>query len=292
MQVDKNSWIFIDQGLGRESGVKYLRWTMFIFFIVLVLDRVFFGNDSWNIRFCVYFLSWVGFYGYRDMRRRGELTEEGIRSRSSAKTVRYEDINEIAVASSSLSLFEAREADIYISDDSPASEMKVSLNNKELVRLAKSQLNHWVIDGDGIRIKPGAGESRTIRFEYLGRHYTTRHFKVFFYVLFPLIWINEKAELVPFSFIALLVLLLLGNELLKRYDRITVALVDDGVWMKDGQGQERYLPYDDVDKVEKGFIHTKLTAKNGEAIYFPRAWDLLPELLEDFAGLRFGLKDK
>ena len=259
---------------------------MFIFFIVLVLDRVLFSIDSWNIRFCVYFLCWVGFDGYRDLRRRGELTEDGIRSRSSGETVRYDNVNEIVIAATRDSLFEAREAAVYISEDASGPEMIVSLNNAEIVRLAKNRLNRWEINEDGIKISLGAGESRNIRFEYLGRHYTTKHFKLFFYVFFPLIWINNKVELVSFPIIALSVLLIVSNELLKRYDRITVALGDDGVWMKDEQGQERFLSYNDIAQVEKGFLHTRVRTTDGEVLYFPRAWDLLPELVVEFARAR------
>jgi hypothetical protein len=93
-------------------------------------------------------------------------------------------------------------------------------------------------------------------------------------------------EMVSFLCFVLLFLMGCGVERLKYFQKIAVILDDKGIRVNEGKERERFLAYSDVAKVEKGLIHTKVTAKSGELMRFPGAWPLLPELVRKFAGLQ------
>lgn len=72
----------------------------------------------------------------------------------------------------------------------------------------------------------------------------------------------------------------------REYKKMSVTLTENDITVNDEHSAERILPLADVAKVERGFFRTRVTAKNGVVLHFPRACYLLPEMIEEFAGLR------
>ena len=178
---------------------------------------------------------------------------------------------------------------IYTQEDAAKHAMEVSLTGEGLIALADGRLNDWVIDDEAITITRKADEGRKMLFAFLGRHYTHIHFKLFLFVYIPLSSINNMLEVVSFLYFILLFLVGCGVERLKGFQKIAVILDDKGIRVNEGKEWVRFLAYSDVEKVEKGLIHTKVTAKSGELMRFPGAWPLLTELIRKFAGLKKGL---
>ena len=68
------------------------------------------------------------------------------------------------------------------------------------------------------------------------------------------------------------------------YRRVKVSVEGDRVLLKRGKQEENFR-FCDVAGMEKGFFQVKVTAKDGQVFFFPRGCILLPEIIEDFAGL-------
>ncbi|MDT8900829.1 hypothetical protein [Anaeroselena agilis] len=260
-------------------------WTYVVIFVVVVIDGFLFNRDTREVRFCIYYAFYYGFHWYCSFRRRGEIKEESIK-RVSGQEIMRSDVREIVSFPSLWGMPSYFSTQIYTQEDAAEPAMKVSLTGKGLIALADGRLNDWVIDDEAITITRKVGEGRRILLTFLGRHYTHVHLKFGVFALIPLAAINNMLEMVSFLYIILLFFAGCGVERLKDFRKIAVILDDMGIRVNEGEERERFLAYSDIAKVEKGFIHTKVTAKNGELMRFPGAWPLLPELVRKFAGLK------
>jgi hypothetical protein len=165
-------------------------------------------------------------------------------------------------------------------------QVKVHIADREFIKLAKTRLNQWTINGKKLIVVPGeAGQELKISYASLGRYDTYRFASlstlvivVFVMAILLGIKLGWNTEwLLDVCIIYGIVFLILP-----LYRSVKVSVQDDQVLLKRGKKEESFR-FGDVVSMEKGLFQVKVTAKD-EVFFFPRGCIFLPEIIEEFAG--------
>lgn len=167
---------------------------------------------------------------------------------------------------------------------------EMSLNRRELIKLLDTRLNKWFIDYDTYSIEPGNGGMH-IKYAPVGKYAfgssSVLVLKILSYMVLPVFWLLSEYTWISFSQLlmpAISVLLVL--VLWRKYKMVAVELDDQGITLEEQGGKKQFLHFADVLSVEKGLFRILVTTKAGQSLYFPAALQLLPELIEELAGLK------
>lgn len=167
-------------------------------------------------------------------------------------------------------------------------QVKVHIADRELVKLAKTRFNQWMVNGKKLIVTPGeAGQELKISYASLGRYDTYKFASLSTLVMVVFVmallfrmklgwntkWLSEVCLIYGFVFL-----------MLSLYRSVKVSVLGDRVVLKKGKKEESFR-FGDVAGMEKGLFQVKVTAKDGKVFFFPRGCILLPEIIEDFAGL-------
>ncbi|MDR3563375.1 MAG: hypothetical protein P4N59_18340 [Negativicutes bacterium] len=166
-------------------------------------------------------------------------------------------------------------------------EAKTRLPVSELVTLSNGRLNEWRITENSLVIVPEASE-KPFRSVYapIGKYAVNPSVMSWLFALGYLLFIFRDVILQGIEYsIAYFILLLVAQFFFRRYKPFTVTLDDTGLTLQDEKGRQQSLAFAEVAQVEKGIFRTTVTAKDGEVLHFPRGCYLLPELIEELAGL-------
>ncbi|MDT8900841.1 hypothetical protein [Anaeroselena agilis] len=167
-------------------------------------------------------------------------------------------------------------------------QVKVHIVDRELVKLAKTRLNQWTVNGKKLIVTPGeVGAELKISYALLGRYDTYRFASLSTLVMVVFVmailfglklgwnteWLLEGCLIYGFVFL-----------IIPLYRRVRVSVLSDRVVLKRGKKEESFR-FGDVAGIEKGLFQVKVTAKDGKVFFFPRGCILLPEIIEEFTGL-------
>ncbi|MDT8900836.1 hypothetical protein [Anaeroselena agilis] len=171
---------------------------------------------------------------------------------------------------------------VLLADD----KVKMHLQDKDFIKLAATRLNKWTIDDDEVTVASGeAGQDLQISYAPLGMY--GNFFDIGKWLIVFLLMLKFSSEMfggdTKLLFRASLICILPFCILL-YYRRIKVSVEGDKVLLKRGKKEESFR-FGDVAGIEKGLFQVKVTAKDGKVFFFPRGCILLPEIIEEFAGL-------
>lgn len=163
----------------------------------------------------------------------------------------------------------------------------MSLTKTDFVKLASTGLNQWVVGYESFEITPGApGVSPSVIYSGFGKYSAVASLRLMFYTWLPvytvLVWAFPTGAIAINVVTVMLIFLMLA---LRSYKKVTVSLSADSVSVETETGEYHSLAFDDIDRIEKGFFQAKVIAKHGQALPVPAACRLLPELIEELAGL-------
>jgi hypothetical protein len=173
---------------------------------------------------------------------------------------------------------------------SPAGLIEICLTDEELSKLAKTRLNDWSIstmwdmDTKLVMVTPGLpGKGISIFYKEVGRYapspYLISRLGVPIFGITILGLFLNLFDAIGFMVImAVFAVMCFGPVF---YQRVLVTLDDRGILLRGGDS-ERFLPFTEVVKVDKGLFRVKVTAKSGEIFYFPKACYLLADFIKTF----------
>lgn len=173
---------------------------------------------------------------------------------------------------------------VFSGDD----QVKVHIADREFIKIAKTRLNQWTIKGKELTVEPGeARQELKISYASLGRYDTYRFaclstFVIIIFVMALLIGINFDWD--TSLFLDASIIYGICFWILAKYRKVKVSVEGDRVLLRRGKKEESFR-FGDVVSMEKGLFQVKVTAKDGKIFFFPRGCILLPEIIEEFAGL-------
>lgn len=158
-------------------------------------------------------------------------------------------------------------------DDRPT---QIYIKESDVLKvLPWTSFNRWRIEWWSVEMRRGEpGEGFQASFGSFGRFAWGKVWLFYGLIALASIEVVARVDLLDgiYSFIALLAMV----ALLALIAKVRITITESGVWMAD-----RFLPFTDVIKVEKGLFRTNVTTKNGEVWHFPQACHLLPELMNE-----------
>jgi hypothetical protein len=182
---------------------------------------------------------------------------------------------------------------VFVAED----RVKVHIRDKDFVRLYKTILNQWTIDGKKVTVTSGeAGKEPSIEYGRNGKYATfwTDNSVIWllyiagFFLVVSLIDFEvptgKALELFFYMMMGLLIPPLVLSFAIGYFKRVRSSVIGDRLSLVDENKVEHSLNFGDIAAVEKGFFQTIVTAKDGRLLYFPQMCALLPELIEEFAG--------
>ncbi len=168
------------------------------------------------------------------------------------------------------------------------------IEGKDYVKLARTSLNRWDIKGEKVTLTPGdAGQYPVIEYSRLGKYATYRldmpkmwlfYLALFFFVIGFAAPDGDEFVLAGDLGAGVAVLIIVLELTIPIFKKVQLSVVGDRIILTDENLREHVLRFADIIAVEKGLFRIKVTAKNGEILYFPRGFVLLPELIEELAG--------
>lgn len=161
---------------------------------------------------------------------------------------------------------------------------EISLRAADMAGIARTRLNQWVVDNGAFEMTPGAPGSMMVVYEPVGKYAGEASVRYLLYWLAPIYAVLLAFDLVAIKMLAATFFGIVGLFLaLRAYSKVSASVDAGGVTLRE-DGEERFLSFTDITKVERGLLRVKVTGRGGEELYFPKAFCLLPELIEEFAG--------
>lgn len=263
---------------------------MFFFSYEYVLPYILVTPDGWHTtKIIAIVLIYLAGDKYGHDRIKGMVTATEIKRTGESLGISFEEVisirGEILVAN----LFYP---DVKLTAADAEKEAEFCVTGKSLIPLIRTRLNQWSINKDSFSIKPAkAMESMIIEYAPIGRYaWPLSYLTVdWFIVLMTIVGTSYglrgfyRPLLIPLG--VLLVIKLLFGKGLELYRKIRIRLTPNEIMMINAQGIEYSMAFSEVTRVEKGFFQVKLTGKSGQVIFLPRGCYLLPELIEELAGI-------
>lgn len=166
---------------------------------------------------------------------------------------------------------------------------KMHLAGSEFIKLTKTSLNRWEVKGEKVIVTHGEeGREPQIVYAPRGRYSTYRLWILEAFIVCILSVAGGFLFVFGWDTFAVLWACFIGYPIVfivpHYYRRVKVLVEGDKVVMKRGKKEESFR-FGDVAGIEKGLFQVKVTAKDGNNFFFPRGCILLPEIIEEFAGL-------
>jgi hypothetical protein len=165
-----------------------------------------------------------------------------------------------------------------------AGQKKAWLGSADYARLAITRLKQWVIKSDKIEVTTKEQEF-SAKYSRLGKYQTFRLDMAnnLIAIAAVILMLARKGFDEAFNIsLGLLAISYTYYYINEKYKRVEVTIEGETVRIIDSNKAERSFRFSEVDKVERDFFQTKATLKSGEAVYFPQACIILPELIEEF----------
>lgn len=162
----------------------------------------------------------------------------------------------------------------------------------KLIPLINTKLNNWLIGRADFTIQPStANEQVLVQYVPIGRYALGRRSEdILCYYLF-MVSILTTGLFYPVLFgpvFGLCIFICLAVNFLHHYSKVRVGIKAKEISVSDDNGYAVSMVLSDVIKGEKGLFQYKIIGGNDQVIYAPRACYLLPELIEELAGLKNG----
>ncbi|MDR3563355.1 MAG: hypothetical protein P4N59_18240 [Negativicutes bacterium] len=222
-------------------------------------------------------------------RRMGVITATGIKLGGLAEEIPFAEIQKIRCKPQHMNILWADTTEVFVL---AGKESVLYFTDHEAAKLAKTRLNQWTLDAGGTKkgwaiFLPGEPEAGLkVSYGPVGKYASDMQGIFPMSVLLPVIFIAEGFHLVSgFFIVGAIILAFAVGCIAEYYRRITASVDAEGVTLNDETGREHVVAFADVAKVERGFFRTRVTTKSGEVQHFPRGCYLLPEIIEEFAGL-------
>jgi hypothetical protein len=171
---------------------------------------------------------------------------------------------------------------VFVAD----TQVKMYLQDRYFIKLAATRLNKWTINNDEIIVIHGEAEQKLqISYAPLGMYgnfIDLSKWLILFSLMAKVLSETFSGYVSLLFYVSLICIMLLW--VLSHYRRVRVAVDGDRVVLKNGKKEESFR-FGDVVAMEKGLFQVKATAKDGKIFFFPRGCLLLPEIIEEFAGL-------
>ncbi|MDR3563362.1 MAG: hypothetical protein P4N59_18275 [Negativicutes bacterium] len=170
------------------------------------------------------------------------------------------------------------------------------LNVPDIIKLlsVRPAWNQWHVTNWIIKIAPGQpGEELRVNYAPRGA-YARGNFALFLAAVpagLLLMLLAALTLVMQYSFLKVMLFLVVVFVAwfgVPGIWQVEVSVTADGVTLQNKKGREHFLAFADIAKIERGFFRTKVTAKDGAVLHFPRACYLLPDLIEELAGLAKG----
>ncbi|MDT8900852.1 hypothetical protein [Anaeroselena agilis] len=245
--------------------------------------------------FVLYFIFGpLGFLGYLVLkttigwymchRYRAIITPTGIKWLRDKVEVNISDID-IIKADFEESVFSSNVLSLHLSDTNKS--VKACLDDREMVKLAHTRLNKWVINGSSLSIEQGGTAGLSVCYSATSRKYDlgarlyspVMMLTIIFIVFFGIFMFFEKLQL-----LFVLIAVFIAFFGLERYKRVSAILNGHKLSFGDENGQQHCMALEDVKEIEKDLFAIKVTGSDGREFFFPRAFYYLPELICCYAG--------
>lgn len=247
--------------------------------------------------FVLYFIFGpLGFLGYLILkttvgwyicyRYRAIITPTGIKWLRDKVEVNISDID-IIKADFEGSVFSTNILSLHLPDTNKS--VKACLDDREMVKLAHTRLNKWVINGSSLSIERGDSADPFVcysatsgKYDLGARLYSPIVMLILILIIFFSIFMFfEKLQL-----LFALIIVFIAFFGLERYKKVSAILCDYKLSFMDENGQQHCMAFEDVKDIEKGRFCIKVTGTDDRGVFFfPRAFYFLPELIGYYAGI-------
>lgn len=264
-----SSWIIYWAFFDVYMGVTYSLFS----YIITLPPRA----DWYLATTCIYLL--IAFFVYVFRRITiddGEIRAEGIGLRKRKAIIPFGDIEKIVVEQGSTSCIHMNEG-----------MKEVRLSVPELVALAKTELNDWTFKDRKVSITRGTqGKGFSAVYAPTGK-YADAGFvaRLVGAVILGIYFLVVLGSVTPESLfmVVVLFLFLMG---IKDYKEVIISIGEEKIQLKDENLLVHSMTFTEIEKMEKGLLRTKISAKGGKFLLLPRALYLVPELLAGFTGVK------
>jgi hypothetical protein len=163
-------------------------------------------------------------------------------------------------------------------------QINMHIPRSDLVKLAKTRLNQWTVgDREIITLTPAEpGQELQISYSARGAYeiYKSARLAIWFIALLSCPLLSDAFGFTSwliafFAYTAVLVIL-------PHFDPVEASVAGDTVSWK-LYGKEETFRLSDVASLQRRLFHISVTTENGDVFRFPRAFVLLPELIEELA---------
>lgn len=262
----------------KEIGViiffAFIIYAVYTFGYSLVSQYFSWTQDEWyTMAMIIMTGGWLLFREYSKRQvTQGIVTLEGVRLIKNDEIIPFQKIAEITAEHNDTAVIHTFEG-----------ESEVSLSERELVKLAEAGFMRWSVVSNKVHIRPGLGEDAFYATysptgKYAGSCFLLLTIAVSLCSAMIIIFFTGDPGLIFIPGVICL-LLILGID---DYKEVEVTIEGNKVRLRDENLVDHHIEFDDVDKVEKGLWRTKITAKDGRVVFFPRTLFLLPEFIELF----------
>lgn len=225
-------------------------------------------------------VGWYMCYRYRAI-----ITPTGIKWLKDKVEVNISDIDIIKVDFED-SVFSTNFLSLHLPDTNKT--VKACLDDREMVKLADTKLNKWVVNGSSLSIEPGDSlgpsacySATSGKYDLGARLYSpVVMLTIIFIVFFGIFMLFEKLQL-----LFVLIAVFIAFFGLERYKRVSAILNGHKLSFRDENGQQHCMAIEDIKDVENGLFCIKVTGTDDRVFFFPRAFYFLPELIRCYAGI-------
>ncbi len=262
-----------------SSAVFFLLMVLFfldLFYEVtypLVSPYLTWTSGEWHAAMATFMAGVITLVEVFETRRipRGVITGGGIMLDSKNTVIPFQNITMIKTGQRGISVLQTAEG-----------KVEARMDEWTMVKLPRAGFTHWSVDKDSATASRGpAGAGLSVEYKPTGK-YASRNFAslatvaAFFGLLFLIDIIGIVAFFISFP---LLFLFFFGIDYHKE---VVVTIEDSGIKLRDENLVEHFMAFAEIDSVEKGWVRTRLTARDGRVMRLPRALYLLPEFIEEY----------
>lgn len=225
-------------------------------------------------------VGWYICYRYRAI-----ITPTGIKWLRDKVEVNISDID-IIKADFEDSVFSSNILSLYLPDTNKT--VKACLDDREMVKLAHTKLNKWVVNGSSLSIEPGDSVGPSVCYSATSGKYdlgARLYSPVVMLILILIIFFSIFMFFEKLQLLFALIIVFIAFFGLERYKKISAILCNRKLSFSDENGQQHCMAFEDIKDIEKGLFCTKVTGKDGRWFLFPRAFYFLPELIGCYAGI-------
>lgn len=215
--------------------------------------------------------------------RQGVITLVGLKYTSGDNEISFNDINNI-VGGYDRSILLSNTVVVKIETSNSIEE--ICIYDKEIAKLAKTHLNQfnistkWDFDKNLISITPGKFDEYHVSYDAVGKYSLPPYMpNLLGFILFAVAIGGLFLNLFNISaFFTIFAIFTVVCFIPPYYKQVLVQLNNKGILFKN-EGIESFLAFREIAKIEKKIFQTKITMKNRNVIYFPKACYLLPEFI-------------